>query len=227
MLILLAIFVGLSHAALLPRDGACVTGQLECFGSCIDPASDNTHCGACRTWCVAEPGRPAAACVAGRCMCPSGPACGWTSGPGFFCPDLSSHIGHCGACGNACASGPCVDGTCTTCAGTFCASGSGGSCVDVLSDAAHCGACFQRCDAASGATCVDGACACPAGRTSCGFAFAQQCVDVLRDAANCGACGVRCDAACVDGACCPPGQEDCGGLRLPSSIHLVRSKYVA
>jgi hypothetical protein len=90
-----------ARAALLPRqdNSTCVLGQLECFGTCVDPQTDNSHCGACRSWCVAEAGRPASSCVAGTCMCPDGPACPWSSGPGWFCPDLATNLNNCGACG--------------------------------------------------------------------------------------------------------------------------------
>ena len=81
------------------------------------------------------------------------------------------------------------------------------TCVNLQADPLHCGACGTAC--ATGQSCVDGACACPANTTSCGGA----CIALELDSKNCGACGVTCraDQACSAGKCgCPQGTGVCG-----------------
>jgi hypothetical protein len=95
-----------------------------------------------------------------------------------------------------CASGEvCLDGACSTGCGqlTQC----GASCVDLQTSDLHCGACDTAC--ASGLSCTDGECTCPAGQTRCG----TTCADVATDPNHCGACDTRCGpgASCVGGTC--------------------------
>lgn len=132
---------------------------------------------------------------------------------GAACADTRSDASHCGACGNACASGEsCNDGKCSACSGTLC----GSSCVDLQSDAGNCGACGRACNA--GDTCVGGTCGscCTNGNTVCqgvGGA-ASSCTNLQWDSSNCGACGNRCTATqmCTGSTCaaCPAGMQ-CDG----------------
>lgn len=71
-------------------------------------------------------------------------------------------------------------------------------CVDVRTDSANCGACGIACG--GGTSCVNGACACPSGRS---LACGGVCVDGRTDASNCGACGNVCGAGstCTNGVC--------------------------
>src|SRR5690606_9394881 len=76
-------------------------------------------------------------------------------------------------------------------------------------DPAHCGDCGQACP--TGASCVDGACQCPAGLERCG----PSCVNTDIDRMNCGECEMACGGseACVGGAgegACGAGQAMCG-----------------
>jgi len=92
---------------------------------------------------------------------------------GGLCVDLSTSIGHCGACGTVCGSGgSCQGGVCT---GLACSYGQTlcDYCTDVYYDAANCLYCGRRC--AAGFLCCAG-----------------SCVDISSDLNNCGACGNIC-----------------------------------
>ncbi len=111
--------------------------------------------------------------------------------------DLQQDRAHCGACGNACASGQ------QCCAG---------ECVDPRSDALHCGACGNTCTMDS--ACCDGECVdsqgdadhcgascvkCAEGQACCSGACAD-----LGSFQHCGACGNACDPGtqlCCGGSC--------------------------
>src|SRR5260221_5712804 len=69
-------------------------------------------------------------------------------------------------------------------------------CFDLKTDNSNCGKCGTACPMT--ATCVQGACQCPAGQTRCG----NTCVDTKTDTTNCGKCGTICgnDAGPVPGA---------------------------
>jgi|GEM_PF-4434286 len=90
---------------------------------------------------------------------PGTSACAWNlPSCGGTCVDLAEDARHCGACGNACATGSvCVEGTCKpgTCADFF-LDACGSSCVEQRRHPEHCGACGKACGA--GELCLDGAC---------------------------------------------------------------------
>jgi hypothetical protein len=132
---------------------SCQTGLVDCAGTCIDPATSRSHCGA-TLGCGIASGVPGTSCAGGQicsggsCVlsCPSSLVecngtcidpltsptnCGATAGcgvlsgfPGTLCPPQQ-------ACSNA----ACCGGGLVNC---------GGTCVDPLLDAAHCGA-FGTC----------------------------------------------------------------------------------
>jgi hypothetical protein len=131
---------------------------------------------------------------------------------GQDCLDLSTHPFSCGACGNACQSGICVNGECAppkTCAPglTDCR----GTCVDTATDIYNCGGCFgfppyegRQCLGIAGpgessvGICVDGQCqtVCQPDADSCD----DTCTDLAKDGGNCGSCGTQCNV--TDGICC-------------------------
>jgi hypothetical protein len=149
----------------------------------------------------------APSCAAGQLLC------------GARCIDVSTSNDHCGACGNACASGQrCAMGACV--AAMACPEGQtdcGGACVDTKTNAAHCGACGNPC--AAGQSCAAGQCAatpCGAGEVRCG----ASCVNTQSDVNHCGACGAMCPMGqmCAAGACvpatvvCSGTQTNCSGV---------------
>ncbi|MBK6533672.1 MAG: hypothetical protein IPF99_30025 [Deltaproteobacteria bacterium] len=70
------------------------------------------------------------------------------------CRDLQTDPAHCGACGNACATGlVCANGTCQCPTGSITCNG---ACVNPQTDRNHCGACGMTCDA--GQICGAGRC---------------------------------------------------------------------
>lgn len=129
-------------------DGECVcggepacSGDKLCCGStdalagCVDPRSDDRHCGSCGNACGAN-----ARCVDGACECDDGFAsCDGVPGCEV---DLTSDPLHCGACDAVCeaARPACADGGCVSCVRD---SDCGGSLLACLSPA--------TCDPATGA----------------------------------------------------------------------------
>lgn len=87
---------------------------------------------------------------------------------------------------------------CDTCGGT--------ACVEFSNDAMNCGGCGVQCPGT--ATCSDGMCVCPEGKSLC----AGLCVNTATDPQHCGAC----DAACASELVCSSGQCK-GGCDAPLS----------
>ncbi len=152
------------------------------------------------------------ACIGTECPAPWA-TCVSSDGPSYKCGvDLTRDPKHCGACGNACPSfaplhmrSRCIDAACEL----ECFSEQNpfdpqdwrncnkkvddGCETNVLTDAKNCGACGNVC--ASGKSCIDGKCGCPAGLEEC----FGRCVDTKNDDNHCGGCGNACDPD--DGAC--------------------------
>src|SRR5262249_2434996 len=120
------------------------------------------------------------------------------------------------ACGMKCPGTICAGGQCTSfCADSFEDCNKNlvldGCEADIARDAANCGSCGAACPL--GASCVKGACQCPAGPFDCDANPLNGCeAGTQVDPSNCGACGKSCGAnqACAGGACaCTPGFDDC------------------
>lgn len=146
---------------------------------------------------------------------------------GASCVDPRTDRDHCGACGNACASGQsCVAGSCQA----MCAPGQSvceGACSDLRRDTAHCGACGHSCG--TGEVCDQGVCTvtCSDPLTRCNASPthpAGYCADTANDPNNCGTCGASCalpnvaDPTCTRSACaihrCADGFADCDGVSV-------------
>jgi hypothetical protein len=192
----------------------CQQGTLDCGGTCVDPLTNNAHCGAQDDCLGNNAGTP---CGAGQ-IC-SGGTCGLSCGNDFLdcggtCVDPQTSNVFCGATG-ACGQGSGDAGVLCP-AGELCSAGSCGlscqsglldcvgTCTDPLTSRAFCGA-TGNCGAggvgapgkvcASGFICVNGACeaSCTAGYTACTpDGGTSYCADLLVDALNCGACGTAC-----------------------------------
>jgi hypothetical protein len=183
--------------------GACAAPTpVSCSGACIDPDTDDNHCGGCAgAVCVGDHH-----CVGGVCSCT-----GTTKDCGT-CVDVKSDPNNCGGCGAVCASGMCANKMCAGCPAnqTPCANG----CVNTKVDADNCGACGARCT--EGTACVSGSC------TAC-LAGACQPQDVCAPKAStglvCGGCSKSCTHVQVCGGVgalatcvCKPGFiSTCGG----------------
>jgi len=171
-----------------PEGGACPPGTIGCFRECVDPSTDERHCGDCGRACGAGE-----ECIRGSCVCPDGTTCG---GGGLGNPD------DCG--GTSCdALEVCIDSVCRCRAGRTRVEG---RCVDLSTDPDNCGAPESRCP--EGTVCFGGGChgGCPDGTRDCDDA----CVRTAIDPANCGECGNRCDRDefCARGSC----EEYRGGI---------------
>ena len=179
----------------------------ECYAHCrehagqavsIDFSTDPANCGRCGRTCGGD-----LRCVAGRCDCDRGTACGDS------CVDTDADEAHCGGCDRACPRGArCNDGACACPNGqTDC----DGVCVNLDADAAHCGRCANSCPGAAGgeATCRRGECQNPCGDGGeiCGGA----CTQPAEDPAHCGACDNDCQAFvdALDGRGCPARANTC------------------
>jgi hypothetical protein len=207
----------------------CTAGFADCDGNAAngceaDTRTSATHCGGCGMTCAlagatarCDNGACAvAACATGRGDCDGNAANGCEV-------DTRSANTHCGACGNACASGRvCAMGACTlTCPGGQSVCGDG--CFDLATSVSHCGRCDNACSAPGAASrCTAGVCgiaACIGSAADCDGSATNGCeVDTATSVAHCGRCGAMCalanaTAACAGGACrvasCTTGFGDC------------------
>ena len=195
--------------------GLCPFGYIRCGGVCIDPLTDDNHCGAssdceganagvqCEPWeiCNGE-GVCEVSCQTGLINC------------GGLCVDPMTDPRYCGAMGDCeganagtqCEAGEICDGN-GQCAFS-CGDGyveCGGLCVDPLSDRTYCGAtgdcqggnAGQTC--AAGEICDAGVCvlSCQSGLVDCN----STCINPLTDRAFCGV-----DASCQGGDVCEAGE---------------------
>ncbi|MEW5849732.1 MAG: hypothetical protein AB2A00_13020 [Myxococcota bacterium] len=221
-------------------DTECLPGLVNCYGTCINPATDGEFCGAYGACTGNQVGQQ---CATGQ-VCDGTGVCAPVCADGYVncggvCINPDTDAYHCGAtadcsganAGAACPSGQYCDGTgqCgNTCAGGYVLCD--GTCVNPQNNALYCGAsgactateAGQECGV--GSYCDNGACVvpCPAGLVSCG----GQCVDPLSDPDYCGASrncagpyvGQDCVAGQVcngNGACateCAAGYVNCGGI---------------
>jgi hypothetical protein len=93
-----------------PDDGGapliCDIGQIPCGDVCVRTESDPANCGSCGHNCLATEVCSAGVC-APLCEVPL-VACS------RHCVDLQSDPDHCGTCPNVCATGICIDATCSS-----------------------------------------------------------------------------------------------------------------
>ncbi len=183
--------------AYVPVDVTCGARENLCDGRCVNPYTDNAHCGRCGVACGAG-----TECDLGECV----PACpaGSTRCDGL-CTVVTVDRFHCGACGHACAAGEvCSAGVCAASTEppvvTSCPAGltlCGAGCANTRTDLDHCGACGRACG--PGFACRGGECECGPGLTQCG----SWCVDLNRDQNHCGACRDACPegTVCTRGSC--------------------------
>lgn len=206
--------------------GTCNAGYADCnqnaADGCETDLSQASHCGSCNSVCGAA--APLCAPTSGGFACVNGCQPQAPTLCGTQCVNLTTSVGNCGQCGNAC---PSVDNgqvSCTqsnchfTCNAGFHACGS--ACASNM-DPATCGSRCTPCPtpANSIATCSQGGkCgfACLPGFHKCG----DQCLP--NDAVT--SCGTACtpcpapangDATCTNGACgftCNAGFHACGAV---------------
>jgi hypothetical protein len=179
-----------------PLQSACPAGQANCGMGCVDVTMDPLNCGACGVMCNADQ-----QCGATGCECRVG-----LMNCAGACVDTNADPANCGGCGISCTGQVCSLGACSDTCGaslTNCA----GACVNPATDSLNCGTCGTVCPA--GQTCVNSACACPAGQQACGTA----CTNVMTDSQNCGSCGNVCPtgSTCSAGGCVGGGTGGAGG----------------
>lgn len=179
--------------------------------------TDVNNCGTCGNVCGGANGTPS--CVSGNCQiaCNAGYAnCDNVAANGCEVNTTNS-VNNCGACGNACPTGPnsvasCVNSTCSlSCSSGYldCNANAFDGCeVHVTTDVNNCGGCGNHCGpyANAAAVCTGGSCqaVCNTGYLNCNGNNADGCeVNVINDANNCGSCGHVCPSghACVAAVC--------------------------
>ncbi len=200
----------------------CEHGKVKCGEDCIDPMTDNDHCGAdssCQNYtaCVDDK-----TCVGGECSakpvdgkCPEGQVkCGEDcidpqKNNAFCGADATcEHYSDCAKQGKTCESGECVGGVVNDCE-----SGKvkcGADCIDPMTDNDHCGAdanCENFTACVDDKTCVGGECStkpedgkCNDGLVKCG----EACIDPQTNKSYCGA-----DAECANYDDCAADGKTC------------------
>jgi hypothetical protein len=196
----------------------CSPTQTCCGESCLDLASDTTHCGSCARSCLGLD--PNLTCSGGNCTCGT-MSCGSDCCSGN-CVDQKSDEQNCGGCGVRCGFNEICDGGVCRCGagGGACNPGGGSPTVCcgppdqrscVARDTVRCGDCLpclpgETCGASASCVCAANTAGgtparCPAGQACC----ADGCKSTDVDANNCGLCGRKCAAneGCVGGSCTP------------------------
>jgi hypothetical protein len=116
---------------------SCPVGQIECNGTCVNPQSDRTYCGASGACTGGDVGTACSAgqvCSNGSCTASCGGAtpnvCG--TAPNTSCVNFTNDANNCNGCGNVCAAGAsCTNGACACPSGTVsCGTGNTARCVD-------------------------------------------------------------------------------------------------
>ena len=215
---------------------SCQGGLVNCGGTCVDPASSRSFCGATGDCAGANAGQACAdgqVCLNGTCSlsCQQGLVnCGNT------CIDPASNRTYCGASGDC--TGPNAGQTCG--AGDVCTLGQctlscqpglvncNGTCIDPSSNRSYCGSSGDCSGPNAGQACGDGqvcnagtcSLSCQAGLVNCG----GTCVDPANNRDHCGAsgdclganAGQNCGAGqvCSGSTCslsCQSGLVNCGG----------------
>ncbi len=207
--------------------GGCAPPRLMCSEECVDPRTDNDHCGTCGNVCPAGTN-----CVGGVCTCPAP-----LSLCGARCVNLASDNAHCGACNTPCpARTDCQGGVCrcipactvnpltVTCGvdipnacpggppcgvGRVCAEG------EVCDTAARRCVCVPRCPPGVRCGVSDGCGSQCAGVCDAGSTCTRDSVDSRRYYCSDASCasGCRCDEVCTLNRCvpvvCPSGDRPC------------------
>ncbi|MBK9262557.1 MAG: hypothetical protein IPM54_22475 [Polyangiaceae bacterium] len=196
------------------KDNPCGAGTANCNGDAADGCETllgtTQNCAFCNNACNLA--NATEACVMGMCAvdsCDMGWAdCDMT--PGNGCEVNTTTVMNCGACGNACPSGPnsmatCANGMCgLACSQNFadCNNDPTDGCeVNLLTSTANCGTCGHLCSGANSVStgCTNGACTptCLDGFGDCTKPAAPMMDDgcetaTVDDVFNCGACGRVC-----------------------------------
>jgi hypothetical protein len=195
----------------------CAAGFADCDGNpgngCEASLGAATSCGSCTTRCE----MPTSLCQTssnGARSCVSSCSGETPLECAGRCVNPQTEVAHCGACGNACPTGPnatarCAAGRCgLTCAANFgdCDNDPTNGCeTDLRVSPANCGSCGRACALMSAtAACVAGACtveACTQGFGDCDERPANGCEASLTSVSNCGACGNVCGTANATATC--------------------------
>lgn len=209
------------------EDG-CGLGQIRCGGQCVYPETNRDNCGrcghVCPGWYTCRGSTCTPAYSGDEAICED-PGLDYCSGE---CADLRTNERNCGACGNDCTGGSCIEGTCyyldsdrANCGsiGHRCASGEiccSGTCrAENTGDPDRCACSSAPCRASDGLGCCNGYCwalntdsancgacghVCEDGDRCCG----SRCTDIWWDEDNCGRCGHECpwNKECQNGHCC-------------------------
>jgi hypothetical protein len=202
--------------------GACSNGSGGV--TCADLTSDHANCGACGKACAATQSCNSGVCTdVPQMTCGSGQiVCLDPSGQKPICTDVTADSRNCGACGNVCTSGACMQGQCMfatqapaadagvpvtpPCPGmaaNMCSGpGTSSYCADFVRGVSDCGGCGNVC--AAGTVCNDGLCMTPPDPSPCGGGLqlcGTGCTSTQDDYRNCGQCGLFCEGSCNSGVC--------------------------
>jgi hypothetical protein len=154
---------GIGTNSFVCASGCPGSSPTRCGMTCVDTASNDSHCNGCNLACTG--GKH---CVGSACTCMGGQR---------WCEATNTcAVNDVAACGPTCTRCTAPTGGSPTCDGTTCGQTCGSqtpsycpashSCVNTNTDLNNCGACGVTC--AGGKDCVAGGCSCPPGTHECG-----------------------------------------------------------
>jgi Stigma-specific protein, Stig1 len=185
----------------LSVDLNCLAPKIACSGVCVDPSSDEKHCGGCDKACPANTN-----CKSSQCECLLGYGDCDTNPQNGCEAQLSTDVLHCDGCNKACpskhicvsASCRCDPNTAGSCGSTgqYCSSSSG-SCLT-------CDKTRLNCDLKGDCECV-GKCSGSTCDSTCTYGAPNQCGSVYHACTSNGVC-----TACAAGTKNCDRQSGCG-----------------
>ncbi len=180
---------------------SCLAPKIACGGGCVNPSSDEKHCGGCDKPCPAN-----TSCKSSQCECLQGYGDCDTNPQNGCEAQLSTDVLHCGGCDKPCPSKHlCVSEICRCDPNTAGSCGSTGQyCSSSTGACLTCHKTRFNCDLKGDCECV-GKCSGTTCDSTCTYGIPNQCGSVYHACTSSGVC-----TACASGTKNCDRQSGCG-----------------